>query len=148
MTSRLLTYRHRVSNGFTLLVALFLLVVLALLGIYMINFSAVQHTTLVYGVQGARAMQAARAGLEWGIYEVIPNNNINAICPGTTTFSTTGAGSLDNFNIQVDCVSSTHIEGGTTVITYQLTSSADTGVYGTLDYVFRRIEATVSIQPP
>ncbi len=134
----------RLSKGFTLLVALFLLVVLALLGTYMINFSAVQHTTLVYGVQGARAMQAARSGLEWGVYESIKNNN----CPATTTFNTIGAGSLDNFNIQVECAPSDHMESGTTITTYQLTSSADTGVYGTLDYVFRRIEATVSIQPP
>lgn len=134
----------RLSNGFTLLTALFLLVVLALLGVYMINFSAVQHTTLVYGVQGARAMQAARSGLEWGIYESIKNTN----CAASTTFNTIGAGSLDNFNIQVECASSDHVEGGTTITTYQLTSSADTGVYGTLDYVFRRIESTVSISPP
>ncbi|MDH5354985.1 MAG: pilus assembly protein MshP [Gammaproteobacteria bacterium] len=132
------------QTGFTLIAALFLLIVLALLGIYMINFSAVQHTTLVYGVQGARAMQAARSGLEWGVYESIKNNN----CPPTTTFSTSGAGSLDNFNITVDCVSSSHFEGSTEVIIYRLTSSADTGTFGTLDYVFRRIEATVSIQPP
>lgn len=133
-----------VQTGFTLLVAMFLLVVLALLGIYMINFSAVQHTTLVYGVQGARAMQAARAGLEWGVYESINNGN----CSASTTFSTSGAGSLDNFNIQVDCSPSTHIEGSETITTYHLISSAETGVFGTLDYVFRRIEATVSIQPP
>ena len=89
-------------------------------------------------------MQAARAGLEWGVYESINNTN----CAASTTFNTTGAGSLDNFNIQVDCAPSTHFEGATPIITYQLTSSAETGVYGTLDYVFRRIEATVSIQPP
>lgn len=134
----------RLSNGFTLLAALFLLVVLALLSVYMINFSAVQHTTLVYGVQGARAMQAARAGLEWGIYESIENTN----CAASTAFNTAGAGSLDNFNIQVDCTLSTHIEGATTITTYHFVSSADTGVYGTLDYVFRRLEATASIQPP
>lgn len=138
----------RIQTGFTLITALFLLVVVALLSVYMINFSSVQHSTLVYGVQGARAMQGARSGLEWGIYEVITNNNIPPICPGSTTFSTNGAGSLDAFTIKVECQLSSHTEGSTTIVTYQLTSLAETGVFGSLDYVSRILQATVSNPPP
>ena len=143
----------RIQTGFTLITALFLLVVVALLSVYMINFSSVQHSTLVYGVQGARAMQGARSGLEWGIYEVITNNNIPPICPGSTTFSTNGAGSLDAFTITVECQLSSHTEGSTTIgsntiVTYQLTSLAETGVFGSLDYVSRILQATVSNPPP
>lgn len=133
----------KISNaGFTLVTALFLLVVVALLSVYMINFSGVQHTTLVYGLQGARAMQAARAGLEWGIYEVIPNNDSNNICPGTSTFT------LDGFNVEVRCTESTHLEAADTIITYQLTSQASINSFGSLDYVFRELQASVSVQPP
>lgn len=131
------------ESGFTLITALFLLVVVALLSVYMINFSSVQHSTLVYGVQGARAMQGARSGLEWGIYQAINTGSC-----ATASFSTSGAGSLDNFNISVACTSSDHTEGGVPIRTFRLTSSATIGTFGTLDYVFRSLQATVSNQPP
>ena len=133
------------NAGFTLVTALFLLVVVALLSVYMINFSGVQHTTLVYGLQGARAMQAARAGIEWGVYETIFLDNSNGVCntaPVTTTFQ------VDGFSVEVRCSESDHIESTETITTYQITSEASTGNFGTLDYVFRRLQASVSIQPP
>lgn len=138
--------RHRITQtGFTLITALFLLVVVALLSVYMINFSSVQHTTLVYGVQGARAMQAARTGLEWGINRSITNS----ACPTSpTTFSTSGAGQLDSFQIRVECNSSDHYEGSIPVRTYRLVSSAQVGTFGSLDYVFRSLQASVSTPPP
>ena len=126
------------NAGFTLVTALFLLVVVALLSVYMINFSGVQHTTLVYGLQGARAMQAARAGIEWGVYEAIINSN----CAPSTTFQ------VEGFNVQVNCSSSQHDESTTMVFTYQLTSEASINTFGSLDYVFRSLQASVSVQPP
>ncbi len=137
-------FRQIGQAGFTLVTALFLLVVVALLSVYMINFSAVQHTTVVYGLQGARAMQAARTGLEWGIYQAFDTN----ACPSSTPFTTNAGGQIDNFTIQLNCVRTTHIEATTTVITYQLTAQASIGTFGSLDYVFRSLQATVSNQPP
>ncbi|MCP4490771.1 MAG: pilus assembly protein MshP [Gammaproteobacteria bacterium] len=138
-------FRQIRQAGFTLVTALFLLVVVALLSVYMINFSAVQHTTLVYGLQGARAMQAARTGLEWGIYRAIRDNS----CEATTPLSTTsGDVQFDKFDIEVECTASQHLEGTTEIDTFQLTSSAKVGTFGSLDYVFRSLQATVSNTPP
>ena len=64
------------QKGFTLIAAIFLLVVVAALVGYMTNIRVVQQTTLLYGVQGARAMQAARSGVEWGIHESIVNSKL------------------------------------------------------------------------
>lgn len=133
------------DKGFTLITALFLLVVVAALSVFMINISSVQHTTLVYGVQGARAMQGARTGLEWGIHQALGSNT----CPAATTFNTSGAGQLDNFTITVNCNDSDHIESGIAVRVFQITASAESGSFnGNLDYIFRSLQATVSIQPP
>ena len=142
---KLTSVRQVVQSGFTLLTALFLLVVVALLSVYMINFSSVQHSTLVYGVQGARAMQGARSGLEWGIYQAINTG----VCP-SGSFSTNGAGSLDNFTISVSCTSSDHREQGAPlpIRTFRLTSSASIGTFGSLDYTYRELQATVSNPPP
>jgi MSHA biogenesis protein MshP len=134
----------RLKRGFTLITALFLLVVVALLSVYMINLRAVQQSTIVYGLQGARAMQAAQTGLEWGAYEAINNNCASA----PATFTVTAVPALEAFSIQVSCNPSDHTEGTDTITTYVLTSTAQTGTYGTLDYVFRSLRATVSAQPP
>jgi len=144
--------KPRSQVGFTLVTAIFLLVVVASLSVFMLNFRNVQQSTLVYGVQGARAMSAARTGLEWGIYQTITLSNVNSVCasgtPITNSFSTSGAGSLDTFNITVVCQFSDHIEGVSLIRTYQLTSSAQVGTFGTLDYVYRSLQASVSKQPP
>ena len=139
---------NKKASGFTLITAIFLLSVVAVLSVYMINARVVQQTTLVYSLQGARAMQAARAGIEWGIYQVFPPSPQLPSCLTTNpTFEATGA-ALDKFTIELDCTLSTHTEGTTLITTYQLTSTATTGDYGTLDYVYRSLEASVSEQPP
>ncbi len=129
--------------GFSLITAIFLLVVVAALVVYISNIRVVQQTTLVYGLQGARALQAARSGLEWGIYEAIVDSN----CPASTTFSVAQP-ALSGFSIPVDCSSTNHTEDATTITTYQLTAIASSGSFGSLDYVQRRLQATVSLDPP
>lgn len=130
------------ASGFTLVTAIFLLSVVALLSVYMINARVVQQTTLVYSLQGARAMQAARAGIEWGIYDSIIDDNCS-----NTNFTLTGP-ALSAFTVTLTCTMSTHTEGTIDIIVYRLTATATTGGYGTLDYVYRSLQASVSIQPP
>jgi len=132
------------NRGFTLITALFLLIVVALLSVYMINFRSVQQSTVVYGLQGARALQAARAGLEWGVYDGINNDCLSS----PSTFTVPGVAALQAFTIVVNCTFSEHFEGITRIRTYRLTATAQTGAYGTLDYVYRSLQSTVSVQPP
>lgn len=143
---------HKPSeSGFTLITAIFLLVVVAGLVVYMANSRVVQQTTALYGVQGARAMQAARSGIEWGIYQHQFLGNACTLLPAlpTSTTITFPDAALANFRVEIQCSQSTHTEGGTPVITYQLTAIAESGSYfNQLDYVQRRIQASVSIDPP
>jgi len=94
-------------------------------------------------------MQAAHAGIEWGIYESVVNGNCNESPPNPPNppFIATGT-ALSAFSITVNCTSSAHDEAGIPIITYVLTSTAQMGTYGTLDYVYRSLRATVSVQPP
>ncbi len=131
----------RLEQGFTLVTAIFLLVVVAALVVYMTNIRVVQQTTLLYGVQGARATQAARSGIEWGIYQSI----VNASCVGSTTFTDAA---LAGFSIEVQCAQSSHTEGTTPINTYRLRAIASSGSFGSLDFVQRRIQAIVSQDPP
>ena len=74
---------------------------------------------------------------------------VGGSCVASTSFVPPAA-TLNVFNLEVRCQSSTHTEGPpvSAITVYRLTSIASTGTYGTLDYVQRRIEATVSDNPP
>jgi MSHA biogenesis protein MshP len=59
--------------GFLLVTAIFLLVILAALGAFILTISGTQQTSSALDVQGTRAYQAARAGIEWASYQVLIN---------------------------------------------------------------------------
>jgi hypothetical protein len=69
------------------------------------------------------------------------------VCAGSTTVNAAFAG----FSVEVQCSSTTDVEGDPatgTIVTYHLTAFARTGVYGSLDYVQRHLQANVSLDPP
>src|SRR5436190_24386017 len=75
------------QTGFSIIAAIFLLVVLALLAAFIASVTGMQQSSGQLDVLGVRAYQSARAGMEWGAYQVLdPNNTLNATdCTGTTT---------------------------------------------------------------
>ncbi len=93
--------RRRASRGFSLVTAVFLLVVLAGLGAAMVNIAGSSQSAVALDVQGARAYQAARAGIEWGLYQQLQLES----CAGTTSFSLPSGTTLSPFTVTVVCVS-------------------------------------------
>ena len=71
------------QSGFSLVTAIFLLVILASLGAFIVTISGVQQTSSALDVQGSRAYQAARSGIEWGTYQVLQT------AAGTVAFDAT-----------------------------------------------------------
>ena len=139
--------RRVAPRGFSIVSAIFLLIVLAALGAMMVTFSTVQHTTSAQDLLGARAYHAARAGAEWGIYQVLINPGagyeLNCQDPaGTTQTLPALGGTLATFTVTVACSSSAYVEGATALRVYQLTSNASSGV-GTAYYVQRQVQVTV-----
>jgi Tfp pilus assembly protein PilX len=61
------------QSGFLLVSAIFLLVILAALGAFILTISGTQQTSSALDVQGARAYQAARAGIDWASYQLLIN---------------------------------------------------------------------------
>ena len=129
---------QRKQGGFSLIPALFLLVVLAALGAVAVRLSAVEHQTVVLAMQSSRAYAAAQTGIEWSAYQAL----VNSSC-GSATLSLTEGG-LVGFDVDTTCTSSPHTEGSATTNVYVLEAFAHSGSYGTPDYVSRRIRATVT----
>ena len=126
------------QRGFSLVPALFLLVVLAALGTVAVRLMGVQQQTVVLAMQSSRAYAAARSGVDWSAYQALVNGNC-----GSSTLALTEAG-LAGFSVDTSCSASTHTEGPNTVSVYVIDAFAWSGSYGTPDYVSRRIRSTVT----
>ena len=137
----------RIQKGISIVTALFLVVVLAALGVAMMNFSTVQSITSADDVQGSRAYQAARAGVEWGVYQVLQGVPATycSVGVGTTTPLPTLGSTLAGFAVSVNCINSgSYTEAGTTTTVYQLTSTATRGTVGTVSYIERQLQTTIT----
>lgn len=129
--------RSRRQAGFAIVSAIFILVVLAVLGAAMVSISTSQQTGSAQDIQGARAYQAARAGLEWGLYKVqstaaynfgYTSSNPNdrrcqdgTLGPSTTSFQP-AASTLSGFTVTVTCRGTTDGAGGPTVFSVVATA--------------------------
>jgi MSHA biogenesis protein MshP len=107
---------------------LFILVVLAALGAALAGISVRQQLGSAADLGSARALQGARAGLEWAVFEVLRNPPPPAAAPGcfaTTSFSAAG---LDGITITVSCTrtpgSGTVSDGATELAFFQLVATA------------------------
>lgn len=130
--------RHR-SAGFAMVSAIFLMVVLALLGGLMVSMSNSQQIAAVRDLAGTRAYYAARAGIEWGAYQALQNGS----CAASTVLP--NAVTATGFSVQVSCsASGPYDEGGTSVTLYQITSTASTGTPGQHDRAERQLQAVLS----
>ncbi|MEN3275440.1 MAG: biosis protein MshP [Massilia sp.] len=104
--------RARRQAGAGLVTAIFLLVVLAGLAAALVSIFGKQRQSSALDEQGTRAYQAARAGIEWALFQrSLPNT---AYCPApadgaatadvTTSFDLP-AGPMAGFSVTITCTS-------------------------------------------
>ena len=134
--------REQRENGFGLISAIFLLVVLSAAASVMLNMGGVQRTTVNLAIQGAHAFQAARSGVEWGVYQLATAG----VCFAPTNVNLVEGG-LNGFSVNVTCSSSDHTEATTPATVYQIVAIAEQGAYGSLDYARRRLRVTITDAP-
>ena len=143
---------HKDTGGFSLISAIFLLVVVTLLGAYIVTLATSQQTTEALDIEGARAYQAARAGVDWGAWQILqaPAGGFRTACDGATYAAPTSqslaglAGTLSGFAVDVQCGSAATTEAGANVRVYRMTVTASKGNLGSLFYVERQLQATIA----
>jgi len=131
--SHLRHYNHgacrRGQRGMALIAALFLIVVLAALGIFAVRIGGAQQQTVNLGLLGDRAVAAANSGIEYGIYR-----QLNTGCASANATINLNQAALVGFRVVVTCSGSGP---------YVITASASSGAYGSPDYVFRTVARMV-----
>lgn len=135
-------------RGVSMVTAIFLILVIAVLGAYIASVATTQHTSETLDLRGAQAYQAAYAGMQWGVYQALRTGT----CSAGTSFALTGA--LSAFAVTVQCTDTTspggYTENGVTRNIYRITSTGCSPPNGTSCpgiqggyYVERQLEATL-----
>lgn len=118
------------EQGFALVAALFLLVVVAALGVFAMRSNIAQQDSINTDLRFLRADASARSGLEYGSARAI-----SGACPGV---SAPTALVIEGFNVSVTCEDVGHQ-------TFVLTAQAQAGSYGTADFVRRTLTRNVRL---
>jgi MSHA biogenesis protein MshP len=125
----------RRGRGFALVPALFLIVVVGLLAVIAVRVTTAQQETVTLGLQQARALAAARAGIDWAAYSAL-----NGSCVGGTL--TLPGASLAGYTVVVTCVSTAFTDGSGSYSSFSIGATATFGNYGTADFSRRVVRAT------
>lgn len=149
------------ERGFAIVSAIFILVVLAALGGYILSTSSTQNLALAQDVMSSRATQAARSGLEWGAYQVTRASAFRAACvdpnasyagpaPATQAFTLGELPGLADFRVDIVCRSEAYNEAGESYRVFRIEATACTVAGGcpaatvpAIGYVEHRQAATV-----
>ena len=129
-----MTYIQQTQRGFAIVAAIFLLVVLAALGAFMVTFSNTQNLTSAQDIQGSRAYWAAHSGCSWAIGTI---SSAPTACPASPTVF-----NVDGFAVSVTCDLKSYDEGGVTKRIFNITSTSTLGgAVGSLGHTERSLSA-------
>lgn len=120
------------QSGVSVIAGIFLLLLMAVLAAVMANLVSTSHVNMAADIGGVRAYQAARAGAEWGMFQLDPNAQ-SAGLPNCVN----GALTVPGYGVAVSCTARDYTEAGRQIRIYRITSVA------TAPGIERQIEVTV-----
>jgi MSHA biogenesis protein MshP len=138
---RKLHIRGRTQRGMSLVVAIFLVVVIASLAAFAVRMGTAARNTTNLQLLADRALAAAKAGTEWGAYRALAQGLCTASSPVPMN-----AGAIRGFRVTVECLSMTmHAPGNYRVV--DIRATAQWGNYGSPDYAYRQVVSRFSNAP-
>lgn len=124
----------QVQKGFIAILAIVVLVLFALIGVYMSTQMTTASMDTSASYLGMQAWMAARSGAEWGMYRAL----YGASCPASTSFA------IGDFSVTVYCTSAAVSEGPDNYTVYNLTANASRGNPGSVLFVSREVNVSVT----
>ncbi|MYN43041.1 agglutinin biogenesis protein MshP [Duganella sp. FT109W] len=101
-------FQRRKSAGIAIVTAIFLLVVVAGLAVAIISLTTTQQDASAKDLQGQRAYQAARAGIEWALYTGLqsgltpPQPSTSLVCGSTPNVALPPDSTLSSFTVTLE----------------------------------------------
>ena len=136
------------QKGFSLVTTLFIIVVLAVLGSYMVSMIITQNQSSALSAQGLRAWYAGVSGFEWVSYEVKENNScptepVSMLIEGFTVTLENCIGPDINPIFPNNADYEISEAGKPSYKVFDITILAKRGSYGDVNFVSRTIRATI-----
>ncbi len=140
------------QSGFSLVVAIFLLVVLAALGVFVVQVAMSQYQSVDLQLLAARDRSAAQSGIQFGVYQALHRGvGWCPLAPASVTASLAPP-ALPGYSVTVACSATQHrISTAGSWHPYDafaLVSTATYGKYGAADFVSRTVWRNVDNAPP
>jgi MSHA biogenesis protein MshP len=141
------------SRGISLITAVFLIVLLAGLAAALVRVFGAQQAASAMDMLGSQAYQAARSGLEWGMFQQLRVQPPSVACfASPQTFALPADASLRNFSVTVSCAAKVGNAVGDTTNRWTIVAVAcnQPGASGcpnanpNSDYVQRRIQGELN----
>lgn len=124
------------QSGFSALIALVLVTMLGLIGVYMTTQGTVANVSTAVSFSGIRAWFAAQSGAEWAALRALTGS-----CAASTPLS------IDGLTVTVTCSSTSVSEPPDTYNIFSISSTASLGVNGDLTRVSRTVRTFVTDAP-
>lgn len=131
------------QKGSALVLALFIIVVMTLLGTALVRMMSSNAETIVYEVLGTRAYQAAQAGAQRKLSEVFPLLPATGVCVANSPYDFSTIKGLENCRApDVDCILGPTVDE---ITYYTITSTGQCTIAGvftsrTIEISARRLE--------
>lgn len=129
----------KTQRGFSIVMAIFVLVVLGLLGGYMVRMAGVQLSTFNQTLLGARAYQAAHAGIEWSIARISNGGS----CTDVNAQTAMSFAGLNGFSVRLNCSSEHYSEADKNLTVYRINALSQFGSYSSSEYVARELQVSI-----
>lgn len=124
-----------------LITAIFVMVVLALLGLAMVRLTSTGAQNVVYEVYGQHALNAARSGLELKLTQAFPLNGAPVLCTEDVDVTTLNIGGLQSCGFQAACQQiAVNFPNGQNHTRYQFSSS------GSCEFDGQRVVRTLAVE--
>lgn len=129
----------RKQRGFAIISAIFLVIMLGTIALALFAISSSMHQSAALQVREAKALNAARAGIEYAAYQEISAGVDSAACNSATTLN------LNGFSVIVSCSGTQHTVSGQEQDIYHLSAVASSGSWGELGYVRRQVQTVLVV---
>ena len=115
---------YQKQRGSALVIAVFVIVVMLALAVGLSRLLISSSETVVYEVQGTRALFAAQSGLDIALTQLFPLNGTAAGCGAVTTSRSFNADSLQSCSVSISCTPFTNAAPDNITL-FQLSSTAE-----------------------
>lgn len=128
----------RQQRGLSLITAIFIVVMLALIALFAVRSLGSQQAQNNQALIGLRAEYAARAGLQWGAAQ--------ALLPVSSCVMGSNL-AIEGIAVTVDCVPTDVVEAGVPYRVFAINAQAVSGVLGQPEYAQRSLSGRFSNKP-